>query len=172
MANTFVQIGTTITVGSGGAADAVFSSIPATFTDLKLVVSVRSNRTLTNDYLKIAFNGSSANYTSRSLVGSGTAASSQTESAAASYISDINADNSTASVFSNLDIYIPNYAGSTNKSISVDSVMENNATTAYATLTAGLWAQTAAITSLGFSLGIGTLILEYSSFSLYGIKST
>jgi hypothetical protein len=45
-------------------------------------------------------------------------------------------------------MYIPNYAGSSNKSVSIDAVTENNATAAEANLVAGLWSSTAAITSI------------------------
>ena len=45
---TYIQIGSTVTVGAGGAANITFSSIPSTYTDLKLVWSARSARTAVN----------------------------------------------------------------------------------------------------------------------------
>jgi hypothetical protein len=52
----------------------------------------------------------------------------------------------TANTFGNTEFYIPNYTSSNYKSFSVDGVTENNATAAFA-LYAGLWSNTAAITS-------------------------
>jgi hypothetical protein len=41
MATTYTLINSSVTVGSGGAADIEFTSIPATYTDLLLVLSGR-----------------------------------------------------------------------------------------------------------------------------------
>ena len=51
----------TVTVGSGGAASIEFSSIPQTYTDLKVVYSLRS--TNSSVILDIQFNGLSINKT-------------------------------------------------------------------------------------------------------------
>jgi hypothetical protein len=67
-----------------------------------------------------------------------------------------------------MGIYIPNYTGSTAKSVSVDGVMENNATYAAAGIIAGLWNDTAAVTSVSISSEVATLV-QYSSATLYGI---
>jgi hypothetical protein len=78
---------------------------------------------------------------------------------------------STASTFGSTEIYITNYAGSSNKCLSSDSVNENNATTAYSVLTAWLWSNTSAITSLSItSDGAGNNFAQYSTATLYGIK--
>jgi hypothetical protein len=72
----------------------------------------------------------------------------------------------TASTFGNLSIYIPNYAGSADKNFSVDTVSENNATTAYTQIFTGVWANTAAITQITLSLAN---FAQYSNAYLYGI---
>jgi hypothetical protein len=77
----------------------------------------------------------------------------------------------TANTFGNTDIYIPNYAGSANKSVSVDTVEENNGTTARALLGAILWSNTAAITALGLTPVSGSFV-QYSTATLYGIKNS
>jgi hypothetical protein len=74
----------------------------------------------------------------------------------------------TASSFSSGEIYIPNYAGSTNKSYSIDSVTEQNATGALAELIAGLWSQTAAITQITLS---SSNFQQYSTAYLYGVSN-
>ena len=83
----------------------------------------------------------------------------------------VNGDTSTANTFGSAQIYIPNYAGSNNKYLSFENITENNATTAYANLIAGLWSQTTAITSLGI-VPSGTTIKQYSTAYLYGIKNS
>jgi hypothetical protein len=158
----------TTTVGSGGASTIVFSSIPQTFTDLKVVFSGRRSNAAGSFY--VSFNGVTTNLSSRRLEGSGSGAASATDGSFI-FAYGINASSYTASVFGNAEIYVPNYTGSTYKSVSIDSVTENNATEAYSTLVAGLWSNTAAITSLTISLSSGS-IDQYSSASLYGIKNS
>lgn len=163
MADTFVKIAT-VTVGSGGAANMSFSSIPNTYTDLCLKFSVRAN---SGSFIgvNLTLNGSSTSFTGKQLEGSGAAASS---SNVTQNVGTGNGSTTTASTFSSHEIYFPNYAGSTNKSYSVDSVSETNATTAYADLQAGLWSNTAAITSLAVAPSTGNFV-QYSTATLYGI---
>ncbi len=161
-----MQLIQTVTVGSGGAASIEFTSIPGTFTDLYIVFSGRSNRSATFDNIRVQPNGATTGVSSRILYGSGSGASSFTEAYVSGYT---NADSSTASTFGNSSIYIPNYAGSSQKSFSIDSVSENNATAATQAITAGLWTGTSAITSIILDQGDGTTWLQYTSASLYGI---
>lgn len=158
----------TVTVGSGGTASIEFAGIPQTYTDLKAVLSVRSSDG--GGSFRVYPNGATTNLSSRRLEGSGSAASSTSE-ASNIVVYAVTLSSYTASVFSNIEIYIPNYAGSTNKSVSVDGVMENNATESYQNLVAGLWSNTAAITSLTLTKTTGTFV-QYSSASLYGISKT
>ena len=158
----------TTTVGAGGASSIDFTGIPQTYTDLKVVLSVRSSDG--SGSLRVQPNGLTTNLSSRRLEGSGSGASSATDGSII-FIYAVTISSYTASVFSNIEIYIPNYAGSTYKSVSADGVMENNATEAYQNLVAGLWSNTAAITSLTLAKSSGTFV-QYSSASLYGIKSS
>lgn len=170
MAITYVAIATT-TVGSGGASSIDFTSIPSIYTDLVVKISARTNRSGTSgDALNITFNGSStAVYSEKTLRGDGASATSFNETNVSPlYGTRATSAGNTASTFSNNEIYIPNYAGSNNKSVSVDGVTETNATTAYAELTAGLWANTAAITSITIAGGVGTF-QQYTTATLYGI---
>jgi hypothetical protein len=166
MANTYEAIAT-VTVGSGGAATITFSSIPQTYTDLKVVMSARSLDADTRDSIYIKPNNSTSNLSYRYIRGDGASVTSNTLDRV-----DINADNATANTFGNLEIYIPNYAGSANKSFSIDTVTEHNATTAYAGLHAWLWADSAAITSLVFSTLATDNFAQYSTATLYGIKNS
>jgi len=159
-----------VTVGSGGAASIDFSSIPATYTDLCVKLSIRSasGSNIGTVGATISINGSTANRTVKRIYGNGTSAVSDSPSALG-----ISPDTSTATAntFSNVEIYFPNYAGSTNKSFSVDSVSENNATLGDASLVAQLWSQTAAITSLSFGMSDSSNFVQYSTAYLYGVKN-
>jgi hypothetical protein len=170
MANTFIQIGSTVTVGSGGTANIDFTSIPSAYTDLVLKISARTNRSLEVDGITVRFNNdlTSGNYSGRRLYGAGSGTgSSDTTYAGMPFM---NAATATTSSFGNAEIYIPNYAGSTTKSFSVDGVGENNAVTTYRGFGAGLWSGTAAINQITIYPEAGTLILEHSTATLYGIK--
>ena len=47
----------TVTVGSGGASSIDFTNIPQTYTDLKIVLSARTNRaSQTFDFVSVVFN--------------------------------------------------------------------------------------------------------------------
>ena len=169
MATTYTLI-SSVTVGSGGAATIDFTSIPATYTDLIVKFSPRTNRaTQVADIVSLSFNGSTSNRTVRELYGSGSGTfSGNTTNMYAGYVPCAGA---TGSVFGNVEIYITNYASSNFKSVSVDSVSENNATESYANLQANLWSNTAAITSLTLTPVVGTLFVQYSTAYLYGISN-
>lgn len=158
-----------VTVGSGGAASIEFTSIPQTYSDLILKVSCRGDVTATTfTSLRLLPNGSSSNGSTRWIRGNGAAASSDTD-ATGIYSGESNTNGATANTFSSFEWYIPNYAGSTYKSFSIDSVHEQNGTTAYQHLVAGLWSNTAAITSITLNLGAGSFV-EHSTAYLYGVS--
>lgn len=155
-----------VTVGAGGAASIDFTSIPGTYTDLMIQFSLRSSNSAATGPGYLTINGASTNRSGRLLYGSGSSTGSSTLTD--HFLFDIDGSTATASTFTNSTLYIPNYAGSTNKSISGDSVNENNATAANQYLFAGLWSNTAAITSLSL-LSIGYNLVQYSTATLYGI---
>jgi hypothetical protein len=168
MANTYTLIASN-TVGSGGVASVTFSSIPSTYTDLLIKTTTRGASGGVG-YDNMSFNSSSSNFTIIQLQGNGANAFSASATSGRGGTYDASTD--TASTFSSNDIYIPNYASSNYKSYSVDAVNETNATTTYATLIAGLWSSTAAITSISFSTSGSVNYVQYSTFYLYGIKNT
>jgi len=182
--NTYTLISTT-SVGSGGASNITFSSIPSTYTDLVVLFSVRSNNTSAGsglyESLVTRVNGSttSGDYSSIVIRGDGTGGVSN-----AYYFGTVgwdfpgtyvNAANVTASTFSNFQIYVPNYASSSiPKTLSSEgSAPTNSASTVGANSRgAGRYASTTAITSLSFAPEYGTAWVQYSSASLYGIKNS
>ena len=173
MANTFYKIAS-VTVGSGGASSIDFTSIPSTYTDLVIKVSARDARAVVASSIVLQINGSTAASGSyRRIYGDGSAAFSDSDVSQTVVQSGHSDGNSaTANTFGNVEIYIPNYAGSANKSFSSDGVAETNATTTYMSLVAGLWANTAAITQITIKPATAVDFLQYSTATLYGIKSS
>ena len=153
---------------SATATTVSFSGIPSTFTDLWLLGSVRCN-TVGPDNVRLRFNGASSdtNHSYRLLSGNGSSASSS--SAAFILLSASGGTGYTANTFTNFEAYIPNYAGSTHKSVSATGVAENNATSANIYVVAGLWSDTSAVTALGLSHLAGFDFVSGSTFYLYGI---
>ena len=176
MANTYTLIASS-TVGSGGAATVSFSSIPATYTDLSLLVTARCEAS-GDTVFRIRFNSDSGtNYKWIRLLGDGSSVSSQNQGTyGAGYNTSLfgqqTVSTNTANTFSNAQIYIPNYAGSNYKSASIDAVTENNATAAQATLWAGLWESTSAINAITLSSESANDFAEFSTAYLYGISNS
>jgi hypothetical protein len=75
----------------------------------------------------------------------------------------------TANSFGNGEIYIPNYTSSVAKSVSLNGSTEQNNTTSYNSVVAGLWNNTAAITSITFATQTAGNFVIGSMFSLYKI---
>jgi len=169
MANTYTLI-SSVTVGSGGAASMELTSIPATYTDLMFRFTARYSGS-SADIVRLTFNSTSSNWSFKYLEGYGSGAQSGTTFGAGAYMYGgyVNGTSNTASTFTSQDIYIPNYTSSNNKSVSVDAGLENNATTAYLNLLAGLWSNSAAITSIKIIPETGTFS-QYSTAYLYGIS--
>ena len=168
---TYKLIATT-TVSTATAANIEFTNIPATYDDIVMVLSLRGNNSAELVETKMTYNGNASNYSERLLYGTGSGVASVNRTGTYfSWGANAVAATSTASTFSNVEVYIPNYAGSNNKSASHTSVTENNATAARIYADASLWSNTAAITSI-------TLIPEFDSYVqhstayLYGIKKS
>jgi hypothetical protein len=152
------------------AASITFSSIPATFTDLMLKVSLRASTDV--DFISFALNSSTSNFTTRGLqaFGSNTVNSDTRTDGLLTMLN--NNSIFTANTFSNVEIYIPNYASAVVKSFSVDAVTENNATDARRKIIAGLWNDTASITSVTLNAPAASNFVSGSSATLYGINRT
>ena len=173
MAATYTLINSNVL--SSSAASVTFSSIPATYTDLVLRISARTdNPGVNNESCYIQFNSDTAtNYSYVLISGNGSAASSSIFSSQ-TYIGSITADSTTATAntFASWEIYVPSYLASQNKPISVIAMQENNQTAAFIRPNAGLWRNAAAITSITFTgvSGVSSFV-SGSSFYLYGISN-
>jgi hypothetical protein len=168
MATTFTKIAS-VSVGVLGASSMDFTSIPSTYTDLCILTSARTNRAFAVDAILVNFNGSSANFTNRWVEGYQSFVDSYTGTTVAGSVSG---NLATTNAFGNSLLYIPNYASANYKSFSADGAGENNATSNLLDLIAGLWSNTAAITSITLLPAYGTSFNQYSTATLYGINKS
>ena len=158
---------------SSSSSTITFSNIPGTgYTDLLLILSARSDRSNAyEDPVRLRFNSDTGNnyttvqlaqYNSSAFSGSITSSGIQATGALTGPLA-------TSSTFGSGAIYIPNYAGSTNKSLSCDCTTEHNGTQVLIGVSAGLWSNTAAITTIEVAPWNGSNLVSGSSFFLYGI---
>jgi hypothetical protein len=167
MPNTMTLI-SAATVGAGGAANIQFTSIPGTYTDLVLKMSLRSNAADGSDPYDLIFTlNSTSTIASRVLRGNGAVASSNSITDRILRAGAV-PSNWTSDTFSNGEIYIPNYTGSQNKSWSSDSVTERNGTNADLSIVGGLTSISAAVTSITIAANASSLV-QHSTAYLYGI---
>lgn len=172
MANTYKLIETKTL--SSSASSVVFSSIPQTYTDLHFRVSTRNsnNSNYVAGYLK--FNNDTSTRISALMWGNGQPSSTINHSTlSGAFIGDIVGSASGLTLFmSNLEVYIPNYANSSNpyKVYQADSTAMNTAAPAYNEFVVGTWNNSNAITEVAFEFLTGSFVAN-SVFSLYGINS-
>lgn len=162
----------TIEVGAGGAASIEFTSIPQDGVDLLLIYSLASDYTgLDYSPTNIRLNSDSgSNYAWIALRGSGSGVSSDSNASDTEiYNFTINTFKTTSNVFSNAQLYISNYTSTSDKSISIDGVTENNATSAIAQIQAAKYSTSSGITSILIDPVAGNLV-QYSTASLYKIS--
>jgi hypothetical protein len=159
---------------SSSAASVTFSAIPSTYTDLVVRLSVRGDQSSAISDFTLRFNSDSgSNYSETRLLGfNGTNVLSDRLSSQTNIQNiTVNGSTSTASTFSNGEIYLPNYTSTTSKPISVFDVVENNSATSNQVLAdAALYRNSTAISSMTFTAN-GNFV-SGSSFYLYGIKNT
>jgi len=175
MANTYVAI-QTVTVGSGGSSTIGFTSIPATYTDLHLLLSLRTTGvgSSVGSIGQITFNSTTSGYSLKDVYGQSGGEGSGAFTFATTYIPTGRDDNATqtASTFSNCSVYITNYANTNNKSVFLDAVNESNSATAHSmAFMSALWSNSATINAITITSGDGNYV-QYSSATLYGIKNS
>jgi len=158
MPTTYEKIATN-TLGSA-AASVTFSSIPATYTDLVLVVA--GGTTITTD-IYIEFNGDTAtNYSRTYLAGDGSSASSGRNTSVTSIPSFyIGSGQSTGYA------HIMSYA---NTNVNKTILARSSSAGVFVISVVGLWRSTAAINSIKVFVS-GTTIAAGCTFTIYGIKA-
>ena len=164
MPATYEKIATT-TLGSASAT-ITFSSIAASWTDIRLVFVVPSTSSATN--FQVQFNSDTgANYSSTYLNGNGTAASSGRNTSATNIqFTDVTATSTTVPQMYTMDIF--SYAGSTNKTTLGTSSQDYNGSGSSASIV-GLWRSTSAITSITLKTSGAPTFASGSIATIYGI---
>lgn len=164
MAATYEPIATTTL--SSAASSITFSSIPSTYTDLRIVLVA----TASAGYPKLQFNSDTAtNYSETYLRGDGTSATSSRQSNVAQlYLDGLGSGiSSTIPMLYTVDIF--SYAGSTYKTaLWVKSGDTNGGGETMSNV--GLWRSTAAITTVTITESSGTLNAGTTA-TIYGIKA-
>ena len=150
------------------ASSISFENIPQFYSDLVILASIRSAYSDLSNDLRMSINGLTTNRIWRDLFATGSSVFSYNQTT--THVGNISGNTATSNTFGNASIYIANYTAAVNKSISFDTITENNATTAYMRMGSGLWSSTAAITSLTFTDFSASNLLAGSSISLYGIN--
>jgi hypothetical protein len=176
MSNTYTIISKTTLTGS--QSNITLSSIPSTYTDLELHISSRFNNSADFDIVNLQFNSDSGSNYSSNLTIQGYNGSASTNAPSAKTVINLGyapAANATSSTFGSMKIYIPGYAQTTTKkSISADSVMENNSSSAYVLwLTGSIWqTSSSAIDTITLTCNSGASFVSGTSVYLYGIKNS
>jgi hypothetical protein len=172
VATSFESIAT-VTVGSGGAANVEFTSIPGTYTHLQLRMIGRTefaSGVLDNIFMQ--FNSDTGTtYDLHNLNGNGASAAAGASTSRANVIPLRSTSNGAgANTFGAAVCDILDYTN-TNKYTTIRSLTgyDNNGS-GEIFLLSGLWRSTSAITSIKIFQGVDD-IAQYSHFALYGIKS-
>jgi hypothetical protein len=157
----------TKTLGTAAAA-IEFTSIPQNGTDLLILFSLRSTASDIGTNTFMTINGTTTGYSERMLRGLDNATGSFSQNSTSIQWQYTTGANATSNTFNNTSIYIPNYTGSTSKSLSMDNVTEQNGTnSSFQVINAVLWNNTAAITS--FAITATANWAAGSAISLYKI---
>jgi hypothetical protein len=170
MATTYTLISSNVLASS--AASVTFSSIPATYTDLVVKWSVRTDYGATRTGFRIAANSITSGYTATYLIQYNTSTVGSGQDSAAYWNAEyIDGTGATANTFGSGELYLPSYTASQNKPASLFSAAEgNSAADTGMYVKALLLSNTAAITSLTATANTGNFV-SGSSFYLYGISN-
>lgn len=153
------------------AASITISNIPQEFKHLKLMASARSDFSAATVSLGLYINSEALDTSYRWFRGSGAVTASGNDSGRKDfYPGEANAASSTASTFTSVEIIIPNYNNSLQKTMLASAVSEQNGATAYQYFSVGLCTKTAPVTSIVFRCfeGTGNLVAGTTVY-LYGI---
>lgn len=172
MAQTYTLISSSVLTSA--TANLTFSSIPATYTDLVLRMSLKSSAAATAGSMYLTFNGTAAAYSFTKGTSDGTTLTAALANSGTAIFWTNSVEGTDAAVtntFSSNEIYISSYASTTvGKVLTGFSAQENNATAAYLGISTGMWENNAAITSITLNTNGNNWAID-SSFYLYGISN-
>ena len=167
MPATYEPIATT-TLGSA-ASSITFSSIPSTYTDLRLVI-VGSGSTAGSAFYGFRFNNDSgANYSVTSIYGTGSSAASlRYTSENSGYIDPVSQIPSTITM-GVMNVF--SYAGSANKTVLTEYNADVNGSGGIVERSVNLWNSTAAINTITILSRSAATYAAGTTATLYGIKN-
>lgn len=157
-----------VEVGPGGLSQINLTSIPQNYTHLKLLISIRTSLATPDAAMGLYLNNIGTGHTSRVVYSGGTSWNSFTVSNRP-YDFWVNGATSTASTFGATDVLIPNYTGSTRKTLVTRTVTETNGTAIITGFTGAETDLTSAISSIYIIPDSASTIQEHSTVTLYGI---
>ena len=160
----------TVLVGSGGASDITFSSIPSTYKHLQIRYIGRNTSTSLDVYAQ--FNADTGNnYRSHYLTGDGSSASAGDIGTQAFWNGGYTSGSSqSANVFGAAVIDILDYTNTNKNTVTRTLTGWDNNGSGQLVLYSGLWINTAAVTSIKLYKPPSGTWAQHSSFALYGIK--
>ena len=167
--NSYIPIAS-YTVPATAQASITFAGIPQNFTHLQIRGTARSsNGSVGGDSISVSFNGNTT-YRSHYLYGEGSGSAQAGSDAIRNYVGRAPSASDTASVYGEFVCDILDYAN-TNKYKTGRSLLGfdlNGSGNVY--LTSFLYQDTAATTSLTFTIYGGYLFNQYTNISIYGVN--
>jgi hydroxypyruvate isomerase len=163
-----------IIVGSSSVSSITFNNIPSTYTHLQIRCIARADRA-GNTYEGVAFqfnNDTASNYSAHNLSADGSSATAEAAANASNMNAVlISAATAGANTFGAGVVDILDYAN-TNKYKTIRTLggMNNNGS-GIIRFSSGSWRNTNAVTSIKMIATNGSNFVQYSQFSLYGVKS-
>lgn len=159
----------------GAAATVTFSSIPATYKHLRLLIEARSSTSATGDTVYFQANADTTlNYAVQQVYGSNATASAGQNLSATADIMEVPAATALAGESGVAECTFVNYAGTTfNKRATVINGATVGATLSgnmYSLIKIWRWGNTAAISGLVVGLASGANFITGSRFTLYGLS--
>jgi hypothetical protein len=161
----------TTTVGSGGATDVTFTSIPGTFSHLQIRAIARTNRATTRDALKITVNGNTSTYSYHNLLGTNPVTVQGLTGEPNIGFSDVVGNSASANMFGAMIIDILDYASTTKiKPLRAIGGGDANGSGFAADGSGAYFGNANALTSVKLESYGGSGFIQYTQFALYGIK--
>jgi len=162
----------TVTVGSGGASDITFSSIPSTYKHLQIRGILRNSGSTSDIDTYIQFNGDTGNnYAWHGMYGIGSTLDAFYGAPNVNYINGFRSPGGTSSanMFGAGVVDIFDYANTNKYKTTRLLTGDDQGSTGLVVYTSGVWGSTSAITSIKFYFPTGNFV-QYSQLALYGIK--
>jgi hypothetical protein len=155
---------------TSATANVTFSSIPATYTDLLLIINAQSVQATTYDNVIIQFNADTGSNYSRTRINaySGGVAGEFNGATTSHLVGPITGTSFSSSIFSPSITNILDYANTTTYKT---ALWRSNSQDGYVQLGAGLWSSTSAIASIKISTLSTSNLASGSTFKLYGIEA-